>query len=178
MYKVFIRPHYEYAIQVTSPIVSRDCQALESVQKLAVKFVKGLRHVPYETALQQLQLFSLARRRILGNLFCMYKIMHGPLNFPCDTVFAVPTRTGLRDHTLKIHQQQRKTPCRQHAFSVRVVPHWSKLPEENTSILSRDCQAQESVQKMAVKFVKGPRHVPSALGFEVILSFSVRVVLS
>ncbi len=41
LYKAFIRPHLEYAIQAFSPILSRDCQTLESVQKLAVKFVKG-----------------------------------------------------------------------------------------------------------------------------------------
>ncbi len=47
LYKAFIHPHLEYAIQASSPILSRDCQALESVQNLALKFVKGLRHVPY-----------------------------------------------------------------------------------------------------------------------------------
>ncbi len=45
----------------------------KSVQELAVKFGKELRHVSYETALQQLWLFSLACRRIRGNLFSMYK---------------------------------------------------------------------------------------------------------
>ncbi len=82
LYKAFILPHLEYAIQASSPILSRDCQALEGVQKVAVKFVKGLRHVPYETALQRLRLFSLVRRRISGNLICMYKIIYGLLNFP------------------------------------------------------------------------------------------------
>ncbi len=95
LYKAFIHPHLEYTIQATSPILSRDCQTLESVQNLAVKFVKGLLHVPYETALQRLQLFSLIRRRIRGDLICMYKIMHGLLDFPCDAVFAAPTRIGL-----------------------------------------------------------------------------------
>ncbi len=41
LYKTFILPHLEYAIQPSSPILSRDRQALESVQKLAVRFVKG-----------------------------------------------------------------------------------------------------------------------------------------
>ncbi len=127
---MFIRPHLEYAIHASSPIFSRDCLALESVQKFAVKFVKGLRHGPYETALQRLQLFSLIRRRIRGDLICMYKIMHGLLDFPCDAVFAARTRIGLRGHTFKIHQQRCKTRRRQHAFSVRVVPYWNKLPEE------------------------------------------------
>ncbi len=126
-YKAFIRPHFEYAIQASSPILSWDCQALENVQKLAVKFV---RHVPYDIALQRLQLFSLVRRRIRGALICMYKIMHGLLDFPFDAVFAVPTRMRLRGHTLKIHQQRCKTRRRQHAFRVRVVPYWNKLPED------------------------------------------------
>ncbi len=68
------------------PILSRDCQALESVKKFAVKFVKGLRHVPYETAVQRLQLLSLISTRIRGDPICMYKIMHGLLDFPCDAV--------------------------------------------------------------------------------------------
>ncbi len=115
-----------------SPILSRDCQALNSVQKIAVKFVKGLRHVPCETALQQQQqqLFSLVRRRIRGDHICMYKIMHGLLDFPCGAVFAASIRIGLRVHTLNIHQQRCKTCRRQHAFSIRVVPYWNKLPEE------------------------------------------------
>ncbi len=99
--KAFIRPHLEYTIQESAPILSQDCQALESIQELAVKFVKGLRHVIYETALQQLKLFSLVRRRISGDLICMYKIMHGLLNFPCDAVFAAPTHIVLRGHTFK-----------------------------------------------------------------------------
>ncbi len=114
LYKAFIRPHLEHAIQASPPLLSRDCQALEKVQKLAVMFVKGLRHVPYETALQRLQLFSLIRRRIRGDLICMYKIMHGLLDFPCDAVFAALTSIGLRGHTLKIHQQRCSTRRRDH----------------------------------------------------------------
>ncbi len=45
-----------------------DAEALEEVQKLALKFVKGLRHVPYEAAFKQLLLFSLTHRRIRGDL--------------------------------------------------------------------------------------------------------------
>ncbi len=82
------------AIQASSPIPSRGCQPLESVQKLAVKFVKGLRHGPYETALQRLQLFSLVRRRIRGNLICMYKIMHGLLDFNVTQSLLPPPTLG------------------------------------------------------------------------------------
>ncbi len=128
--KVFIRPHLEYAIQASSPIISRDFQALESVEKRAVKFVKGLRNVPYETALQRMRLFYLVRRRIRGDLICMYKIMHGLLDFPCDTAFAAPAHIGLRGHTLKVHEQRCKTRRHQRAFCIRVVSYWNTLPEE------------------------------------------------
>ncbi len=37
-------------------ILSRDAEALEKVQKLALKFVNGLWHVPYEAGLKQLRL--------------------------------------------------------------------------------------------------------------------------
>ncbi len=94
LYKTFIRPNLEYAIQSSSPIVSRDSQALESVQKPAVKFVKGLRHVPYETALQRLQLFSLAHRRIRGYPIYMYKIMHGLINFHVTQSLLPPPALG------------------------------------------------------------------------------------
>ncbi len=72
------------------------------------------------------RLFSLVRRRIHYGLIYMYKIMHGLLDFPCDTFFAAPTR----GHTFKIHQQWCKTLRRQHAFSGRVVPYGNRLPED------------------------------------------------
>ncbi len=50
-------------------------EALEKVQKLALKFMKGLRHVPYEAALKQLQLISLLHRRIIGDFIAMFKIV-------------------------------------------------------------------------------------------------------
>ncbi len=128
LYKAFIRPHLEYAIEASSPILSRGCQALESVQKLAMKFVKGLRHVPYEIALQQLQLFSLIRRRIRDDLICMCKIMHGLLGFPCDAVFAAPTCIGLRGHTLKIHQQRCKTRHSNFDWTHNGIPSSQKFP--------------------------------------------------
>ncbi len=71
LYKTFIRPHFEYAIQATHLILRRDAKALEKVQKLVLKFVKGLRHVPHEAALKQLHLFSLTHRRIRGDLIAM-----------------------------------------------------------------------------------------------------------
>ncbi len=64
-----------------------------------MKPVKGLRHVAYEAALQWLRLFfpSVVKESVVA--LSMYKIMHGLLDFPCDAVFAAPTRFGLRGYT-------------------------------------------------------------------------------
>ncbi len=104
MYETFIRPHLEYSIQATHPILCRDAEALEKVQKLALKFVKGLRHVPYEAAIKQLRLFSFIHRRIRGDLIAMFKITRGFLEFHMEVTFAHPIREGLRGHAYKFHQ--------------------------------------------------------------------------
>ncbi len=113
VYKAFLRPHLEYAIQASATIFSRDCQALESVQKFAMKFVKGLRHVPCETGFQRLRLFSVVRRRIRGDLNNMHKIKQGLLNFLCGAVFAAPTCIRLPGHTFNIYQRRCKILRRQ-----------------------------------------------------------------
>ncbi len=46
--KIYIRPHLNMLFK--HPILSRDAETLEKVQKLGLTFVKGLRHVPYEAA--------------------------------------------------------------------------------------------------------------------------------
>ncbi len=92
LYKMFIRPHLEYAIQATHPVLSRAAKALENVQKLGLKFVKGLRYVPYEAALQELRLFSLTHRRIHGDLIFMFKITHSLIEFSMESTFIHATQ--------------------------------------------------------------------------------------
>ncbi len=126
LYKIFIRSHFEYAIQATHPILCRDAISLEKVQKLALKFVKGRCHVPCVAALIQLRLFSLTHRRIRGDLITMFKITHGLLEFPMESTFVYPTRQGLRGHAFKFHQQRCCMRRRQFAFIIRAVPFLNK----------------------------------------------------
>ncbi len=87
LHKTFNRPHLESAIQATHPILCHDAEALEKVQKLALKFLKGLRHVLYKAALKQLRLFSLTHRRIHGDLIAIFKIINGLLDVPMASTF-------------------------------------------------------------------------------------------
>ncbi len=96
LYKALIRPHLGCAIHASLTFLPHDSQALESVQKLAMKFVKGLRHVPCEVTLLWMWLLSLVCRRIGVDLICMHEIMHGLLGFPCDAVLLPPPLCALR----------------------------------------------------------------------------------
>ncbi len=109
---------------------------LENVQKLALKFVKWLRYVPYEAVLKQLRLFSLTHRRIRGDLIAMFKITHGLQEFAMASIFVYRTRQGLRGHAFKFHQQRCCTRRRQFAFTIRAVPFWNKLPAEIVNAFS------------------------------------------
>ncbi len=51
-------PHLKYAMAVNAPTLRADINQLERVQRLAARLVRGLRHVPYEVRLRQLNLFE------------------------------------------------------------------------------------------------------------------------
>ncbi len=127
-------PDHILSKRLKNPILSHYAEALEKVQKLALNFAKERRQVPYEAALQQLQLFSLTHRQIRGDLASMFKITHGLLEFPMDFTFIHPTRKGLCGHAYKFHQQRCCTRRRQFFFTNRAVPFWNKLPAEIVSV--------------------------------------------
>jgi len=56
LYKVFIRPHLEYAIQAWSPYLKKDIEYLEKVQRRATKLVKGIGSMSYAKRLDLLKL--------------------------------------------------------------------------------------------------------------------------
>jgi len=66
LYKSFVRPHMEFAIQVWSPYLKRNIECLERVQCRATKLVKEFRKMSYEDRLCKLKLTSLADRRLRG----------------------------------------------------------------------------------------------------------------
>ncbi len=54
LYGALVRPHLEYGTPACSPNLIADINHLERIQRLATRFVTGMRHLPYEERLQRL----------------------------------------------------------------------------------------------------------------------------
>ena len=75
LYIHFVRPHIEFASQVWSPHQQFLIDLIERVQRRATKLI--IKVSPYRERLQELNLLSLASRRLFMDLVFLFKCMMG-----------------------------------------------------------------------------------------------------
>ena len=133
VYKGIIRPIIEYASSVYSPILMRDINKIESIQRRATKMVVGLSNKSYEQRLKALDLPALRFRRARGDMINVYKYLHQ--DYKVDTTDLLPLNpdSRTRGHYLKIQGHQCNTRSRLHFFSQRIVNKWNNLKTETIS---------------------------------------------
>ena len=130
LYKTLIRPHLEYANCVWSPLLKRDINTIEKVQRRATKIIPSLRDRPYDERLRGLHLPTLAYRRLRGDMIQVYRIMNGLCDMDKDKLFEMKgDQVNLRGHALKIQKQHARLNIRKNNFTHRVVSHWNMLPK-------------------------------------------------
>ena len=138
LYKTYVRPHLEYAVQAWSPWNAGDKEALESVQRRAVGMISNLRGRTYEERLAELCETTLETRRKRGDMIQTYRILSGKDKVSYSTWFTLAgqapandmTRTRSETGFQNIKRIEAKGEVRRNAFAPRVVAPWNALPND------------------------------------------------
>ena len=132
LFKVFVRPHLEYAVQAWSPYLAKDIEVLEKVQKRMVRQIQGL-HGTYEEKLSILGLTSLQARRERGDCIEAFKMLKGFTRVDYRVWLSLISReegpqTRLSTDPLALNLPLSRLDLRKNFFSIRVPPAWNSLP--------------------------------------------------
>ena len=92
--------------------------------------IRGLEHLYYEERLRELVLFSLAKRRLQGDLLVAFQYLKGAPKQEGEWLFP---RVGCNRRCrsgLQGRQGRFKLDLRMKFFPERLVRHWNRLPKE------------------------------------------------
>ncbi len=120
LYLALVRLILEYGQQASSPYLQHDIALMERLQRLATRTVKDMRELPYVERLRRLNLFSLERHRLRGDLILAYTVFHRRLDFPHAEFFEAPAERNLRGHDFKKRHRSFRLLRRKAAYSVRL----------------------------------------------------------
>ena len=127
LFKSIVRPLLEYGNTIWHPILKRDIDKIESVQRRATKLVPCLKNLPYAERLKKLDLPSLSYRRNRGDMIETYKYVT-KLYDTTNPWLVLDQDSVTRGHSHKLITSRFNTNIRKNSFSNRIVNDWNSLP--------------------------------------------------
>ena len=127
LYRSIIRPILEYASPAWAPHLQKDINALESVQRRALRLCGERVSMP-----------SLSSRREITDLIEVYKYTHELYKNGLTDMFHY-SESGRRGHKYKLTKTFYSSTTRLQFFSERVINKWNSLPEDVVDAPSLAC---------------------------------------
>ena len=133
LYVAYVRPHLEYCAQAWAPHYRQDLNILEAVQRRATRMVHGLNRLEYKDRLLELNMFSVERRYVRGDMIEVYKMFEGLDDLDINDFFEVVGEGRTRGHNRKLKAKYSRVDCRKYFFSLRIVDLWNKLGRDTVN---------------------------------------------
>ena len=92
--------------------------------------IRGQQGRPYEERLWDLNLFSLQKRRLRGDLVACYKLVRGDQQALGESLFPRAQPGVTRNSGHKLAEGRFRLDIRRRYFTVRVARVWNQLPRE------------------------------------------------
>ena len=135
-YKVFVRPILEHNCQIFNPILQRDINCIERVQRFFTRRVCKrckISYKSYEHRLKLLGLDSLRDRRKTLDLYLFYKSYHGLVDVAFWKFFVLApasycTRSKVNNPCQVMPRFMPHSKILSNFFFFRVYPIWNRLP--------------------------------------------------
>ena len=138
LYLALVRPHLDYAVQFWSPYYRTDIDSLERVQRRMTKMIHNIRNLPYEERLKRLNLHSLERRRVRGDMIEVFKWFKGINKGDINRVLKLSNHNRTRSNGYKLDKFRFRKDIGKNWFGNRVVDTWNSLPNTVVSANTLD----------------------------------------